>query len=441
MEDSTPPANLSTQPVDVFIIGGGPAGSTAGAWLGKHNCKTLICEKEKFPRFHIGESLLPNGNRILQEIGVWGKIQSAGFIEKYAAEFTLPDRSQSVRNVFSEGLIANMDHAYQVERSRFDKILLDHAAASGCAVRQQTVVESTIKSRRGWTVVVRNLQTGEEQNIEAQWIIDASGRNCVMGPALGIERERIPYPGRFAIFNHFKGVLRSPNKESGDIIVLRLEDAWFWVIPISRTLTSVGVVAQRSGRTKSKESREAFFWRKVRQSSFLVEYLSEATAVHEFMVESDYSFSYASFGLDRVLLTGDAASFIDPVFSSGVYLALESGLLAAKTIHAELQRKQGSVHPGLYRRYTKSMKTRIRTMRKMIEAYYDNSSFDVFMSPRQVCRIPQAINTILAGCVEPPFRVRWRVWMFHQICKLHKFRPFLGTVQWNAISKSTGGIR
>lgn len=441
MDGSTSPLNPSTQSVDVLIIGGGPAGSTAGAWLGNHGCKTLICEKEKFPRFHIGESLLPNGNRILKEIGVWEKIQNAGFIEKYAAEFTLPDRSRSVRNVFSEGLVANLDQAYQVERSRFDQILLDHAATSGCAVRQETVVASTVRSRTGWTVVARNLQTGEEQQIEARWIIDASGRNCVMGPTLGIEKERIPYPGRFAVFNHFKGVKRSPDKEGGDIIVLRLEDAWFWLIPISKTLTSVGLVAQKGSRNNSKESREAFFWRKIRESAFLVGSLSEATAVDEFRVESDYCFSYAGFGLDRVLLTGDAASFIDPVFSSGVYLALESGLLAARTIHGELERKRESVSFGLYRRYTKSIKTRIRTLRHMIEAYYDNSSFDVFMTPGGPYDIPRAVNTILAGCIDPPFKVRWRVWMFHQICKLNKVRPFLGKVQWSAVSKSSEGIR
>jgi flavin-dependent dehydrogenase len=431
----TPETYRSQTSVDVFIIGGGPAGSTAGAWLGKQGVSTLLCEKEKFPRFHIGESLLPNGNRILKETGVWEKVQAAGFVKKYGALFTLPNKSREVRNVFSEGLVKDMDQTYQVERSRFDKILLDHAEASGCQVRQQTKVKAIIKTNDGWTLTIENVATGEEQQISAKWILDASGRNCIMGRILNLKKELIPYPGRFAVFNHFTGFTRATGEEGGDIIVLRLQDAWFWAIPISDSVTSVGVVAQKWDREGGEESREEFFWKKVHESSFLTDALSKATPQQEYRIESDYCFSYESFAQDRVLLTGDAASFIDPVFSSGVYLALESGLLAAKTVQEQLAKNRSQVSPRVYQAYTKSMKGRIHTIRLLIEAYYDNRSFEVFMVPRPKFKIPQAINSVLAGCTDPPFKVRWRFWLFRKICDLNKKRRIAAPVRWKSFTQ------
>ena len=425
------------QSFDVLIIGGGPAGSTAGAWLGNNGIRALICEKEQFPRFHIGESLLPNGNHILQEIGVWEKIEKAGFVEKWGAEFTLPDRSSVVRNIFSEGLVKNMDQTYQVERSRFDKLLLDHAAESGCEVRQRSRVLKATRTEDGWAVVIENLDTCQEQTIFARWIIDASGRNCVMGRTLNFKKEVIPYPGRFAVFNHFDGFKRAPGKEGGDTIILRLEDAWFWAIPISETITSVGVVGQTGDKTGGKDSREDFFWKKVRESPFLTAALSEATAQQDYLVESDYCFSYESFGQDQVLLAGDAASFIDPVFSSGVYLALESGLLAAKTIHDATSNTQVTVKPKTYKNYTRIMKRRIRTIRRLIETFYDNSSFEVFMVPRPKHKIPNAINSIVAGCTLPPFGVRWRYWLFEKLCALHKKFRIAEAIDWSSMSETS----
>ncbi len=437
MENKSSETRSSTQSVDILIIGGGPAGSTAGAWLGQQNYKTLICEKEKFPRFHIGESLLPNGNRILQKIGVWEKIQQAGFIEKHGAEFTLPDRSCSVRNIFANGLVKGLEQTYQVERSRFDEILLNHAAASGCEVRQRTIVSQTIHTENGWSILTKNLDTGAEQTVLSRWIIDASGRNCMMGRNLGLEKETIPYPGRFAVFNHFKGFARAEGKEGGDIIILRLQDAWFWAIPISQTVTSIGVVAQKGARISGKETYEEFFWRKVQESPFLSESLSEASPLDDYRIESDYCFSYETYGNDQTLLTGDAASFIDPVFSSGVYLALESGFLAAETVAKQLRRKNKKVSPKLYTHYTKSMKDRIGVMRRLIESYYDNRSFEVFMFPLPRLKLPRAINSILAGCSNPPFNVRWRFWLFRKICARHMKKPIIPSIHWKSFSEKS----
>jgi len=419
--------------VDVFIIGGGPAGSTAGAWLSQQSRKILICEKERFPRFHIGESLLPNGNHILKEIGVWPQIEAAGFVKKYGAEFTLSDHSKSVRNVFADGLIKGLEQTYQVERARFDQILLNHAEASGCTVRQETLVKETKRTDTGWLVYIQNINTQLIETVETRWLIDASGRNSFMGRFLAIPKEVIPYPGRFAVFNHFENVPRKQSKEGGDIIVLRLEDAWFWIIPISETVTSIGVVAQKGARAGPQESKADFFWKKVNESSFLSETLQNARPIDDYRIESDYCFSYQTYGKEQTLLTGDAASFIDPVFSSGVYLALESGLLAAKTIDKTLKKTPNTINPTLYLNYSRTMKQRIRVIRRLIESYYDNNSFEVFMSPHPRFKIPQAINSILAGCSKPPFPVRWRFWLFETICAIHAKHPLTPPIKWNRL--------
>lgn len=425
------------QSFEVLIIGGGPAGSVAGAWLGQQNRKVLICEKERFPRFHIGESLLPNGNRILQEIGIWEKIKQAGFVEKFGAEFTLPDSSRSVRNVFADGLVKGLDRTYQVERSRFDEILLKHAEESGSQVRQRALVQKIAPTDSGWSIEIKNLDTEETQTIESRWIIDASGRGCVMGRVLGINKEPIPYPGRFAVFNHFEGVPRANGKAGGNINVHRLKDAWFWLIPISDTVTSVGVVAQKGARAKETESREDFFWRKLNESPFLAESLANATATDTYRIESDYCFSYERYGQDQALLAGDAASFIDPVFSSGVYLALESGLLSAKTINTQLKTNNRNVPQRIYARYTRSMKARIQVIRRLIESYYDNKSFEVFMNPQPYFKLPAAINSILAGCSQPPLRVKWRFWLFRKLCELHKKRALAPPIRWRMLNRKT----
>lgn len=413
----------------VIIIGGGPAGSVAATRLAQRGISALVIEREKFPRFHIGESLLPNGNRVLKTIGVWDKIATAGFIEKRGAQFTLANGSHTVRNVFAQGWVSGLDMTYQVERAKFDEILLRHAEEKGTQVWEASEVKKAIRQGDGWQLIIE--REGQTISVTADWVIDASGRHCVMGRALKLAKSPLPYPGRIALFNHFTHMTRDSGETAGDIIVMRLSDAWFWVIPISATATSVGVVLQKNNGRFAGESWESLFWRKVGESSFLSTALAQAKAVGDYRIESDYSFSYDNFGQDRCLLTGDAASFIDPVFSSGVYLALESGLLAADSIADFVSTTQSPKNASrLYARYTQSMKAQIGYMRQLIDIYYDNDACEVFMSPRPTLGLPQAINSVLAGSLQPSFAVGWRLWLFRQICKLHKRRPLVAKIDW-----------
>jgi flavin-dependent dehydrogenase len=430
LQDIPTPGN-SAQKHQVVVIGGGPAGSVAATRLAQAGVDVLVLEREQFPRFHIGESLLPNGNRILKEIGVWEKVAAAGFIEKRGAQFTLADRSRTVRNVFAQGWVKGLDMTYQVERARFDEILLRHADSCGAQVWEQCPVTKVTRTTNGWQIEANH--AGQAQLINADWVIDASGRHCVMGRAMKLAKSALPYPGRMAVFNHFEHMQRDEGEQAGDVIVLRLEHAWFWAIPISPTVTSVGVVLQKNGGRAKDESWEQLFWRKVKESPFLTQALAQATPLGDYRIESDYSFSHETFAADRCLLVGDAASFIDPVFSSGVYLALESGLLAADQIAAALKKSPSPQRETkLYAAYTHSLKTQIGTMRQLIDAYYDNSACEVFMSPRPTLSLPQAINSVLAGSLKPGFPVRWRLWLFKQICKLQKKRPLVPPIAWQA---------
>lgn len=417
----------------VAVIGGGPAGSVAATRLAQQGIEVVLFEREKFPRFHIGESLLPNGNRILKTIGVWDKVAAAGFIEKRGAQFTLPDRSRTVRNVFAQGWVPGLDMTYQVERARFDEILLRHARASGATVHEQAVVRSVGQTPAGWKVSVA--RAGQTETHDVDWIIDASGRHCVMGRALKLQKSSLPYPGRVAVFNHFENMTRDSGDAAGDVIVLRLSDAWFWAIPISTGVTSVGVVLQKGESRKDGENWESLFWRKVGESSFLTAALANARSLGDYRIDSDYSFSYESFGAARTLLTGDAASFIDPVFSSGVYLALESGLLAADTVARQIRRSVNgkAIDTGVYKSYTMRLKRQITHMCRLIDTYYDNDGFDVLMTPRPGLRLPQAVNSVLAGCLNPKWPVRWRLWLFRQLCAVHKKRGLVSRIDWNNI--------
>lgn len=412
----------------VAIIGGGPAGSVAATRLAQHGIDVVLLEREKFPRFHIGESLLPNGNRILKEIGVWDLIAAAGFVEKRGAQFMLPDGSRTVRNVFAQGWIPGLDMTYQVERARFDELLLRHAQTCGADVREEASVCAVQAESNQWTLTYE--QAGQRETTTADWIIDASGRHCFMGRHLQLKKTPLPYPGRVAVFNHFAGLEREGGEQDGDVIVLRLEDAWFWIIPLSARVTSIGVVLQKGTAREKGESWETLFWRKVAESSWLTTKLENVKPLGAYRLESDYSFSYERFGGSRALLVGDAASFIDPVFSSGVYLALETGLLAADTLLTHFSAERPVDEESLYTDYTQTIKQQINHMRKLIDVYYDNDSFEVFMSPRPLCKLPQAINSILAGGLRPGFAVRWRLGLFQWICAWHKQRGIVPRIRW-----------
>jgi flavin-dependent dehydrogenase len=406
--------------VDALIIGAGPAGCTAAALLAEQGMAVTLIEKDTFPRFKIGESLLPGGNHLLKRLGLWEKMDDAGFIRKYGAEFISSDGSDRVHNVFAEGLIKGLDYAYQVERARFDQLLLDNAIEKGAQLVQPARVSTATLEQNSWLVTVKTADT--ETAYRTRWLLDASGRTAFMGHNQQTPKDHIPYPKRFAVYSHFTGVKHNTGREAGNIRITRLKDGWFWSIPLDNEKTSVGVVSVRDRAEWQDQTftPKAFFEQLVARSPYLSDMLENAEPIDQFHLSADYTYSFKHYAGPNYMLLGDAAGFIDPVFSSGVYLAMRSAAMAADAIakaHAQLR-------PLTERecdQYTRQLKSNVRIMRDLIEVYYDPKSFSVFMAPGKRWQIFEAVNSIVAGNSNPNFSVWWRFKLFLVVCKLNRY--------------------
>ncbi|HEB28992.1 MAG TPA: NAD(P)/FAD-dependent oxidoreductase [Porticoccus sp.] len=410
---------MITEHLDVLIVGGGPAGSTAAALLVEAGLKVCIVEKEPFPRFKIGESLLPGGNDILKRLGIWEKMDDAGFIRKYGAEFVSSDGSSRVHNIFSEGLVKGLDYTYQVERSKFDLLLLNNAIKKGASLLQPAKVISTELKEGQWQVAVE--AENQTTQYQATWLLDASGRDAFFGKKQKLAQDTIPYPKRFAVYSHFKGVKRNSGKEAGNIIITRLRDGWFWSIPLDDDKTSVGVVSVRK-RDEWKDpnfTAETFFNNEIKRSTYLSGLLENAQALDDFRITADYTYSFSDYAGPQHMLLGDAAGFIDPIFSSGVYLAMRSATMAVDAI-LPAHREKRTLTTRDCNTYTKKLKSNVRVMRNLIEVYYDPKGFTIFMSPSEKFKLFQSVNSIVAGNSNPGFSLRWRFRLFLLLCKINK---------------------
>ena len=409
---------------DLLVIGGGPAGSCAAARARQHGLRTLVVEKCSFPRFHIGESLLPAGNRVLREIGVWPKIESAGFIPKYGAEFHRADGSAVKKIEFSTSLIPGLDSTFQVERARFDAILLEHAHSLGAEIRVETTVRS-LDTGHGFHRATLSAAGGEE-SVTVPWVIDATGRET----GLMSEQKRMldpsPFPKRIAIYSHFKGVVRAPGRAGGNILIVRIGDGWFWIIPIDAERTSVGLVTTVKDFQAARESPEDHFRRAIAGSSKLRELLGNATPTMGFHVTSDYSYFRRDLARERLVLAGDAGGFFDPIFSSGVYMATSSGALAADMV-ATAHAAKRDLSVGERRRYTRTVKRHAGVFQKLIAAFYDHDAFDVFMCEPVPWDLQRGINSIVAGNADLNWSLWWRFQVFLLVCRMQR--------HWDVVKK------
>ncbi|MGJ8654534.1 MAG: NAD(P)/FAD-dependent oxidoreductase [Opitutaceae bacterium] len=396
---------------DALIIGGGPAGSCAGAALAQAGLQVRIIETSDFSKPRIGESLLPNGNRLFKHIGVWDKIEAAGFVQKFGAEFETPDGSKNVHNIFAKGLISNLDYTYQVERPRFDKLLLEHATELGCKLDTTTKIQSASQHEDYIEVI-----TTCGQKWKTKWLLDASGRRRFLGKLWKLPTDTNQYPSRVAIYNHFKDFKRASGKEGGNIIITRKKDGWFWQIPISETITSVGCVSLSSDLRAAKLGPNEWFEHCVQKCPAVAKRLDQAHTLNEFSSTTDYTHMFRDFCGPRYFLIGDAATFTDPIFSSGVYLSMESAIAASQAII----QSSGSLSTNAQKKYTRTLKQRTKVVRELIDIFYSDSGFAVFMNPTDKFQLFAAVNAIVAGNTKLTFGVRWRYALFKQICRINR---------------------
>jgi flavin-dependent dehydrogenase len=394
---------------DAVIIGGGPGGSTTATFLARAGRRVLLLERERFPRFHVGESLLPYSLPILDRLGVAEKVRAAGYQKKYGAYFWNDMTGEGVRPVdFKDAFNDKHPMAYQVKRADFDHLLLRHSEESGVEVRQETTVEQ-VQFENGRAVGVRAAgRDGVATDIQARAVVDASGQGAFLSKQLGTRRFDSKLK-RAALFAHYEGIRWPDESRPGDILLPVGAGVWYWVIPFSDGTASVGAVFDPSlARQAGAPDLTARFDWMIARSPRMPKLLEGSRRTSKVFAISDYSATSAKMGGDGYVLVGDAATFLDPVFSTGVFLALATGERAAKAIDKALS-KRGRLDAKDLKSYEKEARRLFARFRQFVYNFYDPVFFEAFCTPDPPEKMRQAVTTVLAGGVEdPPFALK--VW-------------------------------
>jgi halogenation protein CepH len=334
----------TTEEADVVVVGGGPGGSTLATLIAMRGHSVVLLEKEKFPRYQIGESLLPSTvHGVCRLTGVADELAKAGFTKKRGGTLRWGANPEPWTFAFSVSpkMTGETSHAYQVERSKFDQILLDHARHMGVDVREEHPVTDVIEEDGRVCGVSYTGADGREGTIRARYVADASGNKSRIYQRAGTTRQYSEFFRSLALFGYFEGGKRLNEPNSGNILCAAFDSGWFWYIPLSPTLTSVGAVVRHDLASKIQGDPETALTALIAECPMISDYLKDARRVTtgpygELRVRKDYSYANSKFWRPGMALVGDAACFVDPIFSSGVHLATYGALLAARSINSVL---------------------------------------------------------------------------------------------------------
>jgi flavin-dependent dehydrogenase len=415
------PANGSMQSItavvnrcDVLVIGGGPAGSTMSACLSQKGWKVTLLEKEHHPRFHIGESLLPLNMPIFDRLGVRQEIEAIGML-KPGAEFNCEGYKPAVY-YFSKAMDKNFPIAYQVRRSEFDHALLRNSARLGTDVREG-VRATEVEFHPGQpTRVHAEDDSGSRLVWETKYLVDASGRDTFLASRLDT-KHRNPEHNSAAVFGHFSGVERRPGQDAGNISVYWFEHGWYWLIPLRDGTTSVGAVCWPYYLKSRKKPVDDFLWDTIRLNPLLAERMKNAALVTPALATGNFSYQSERMVGDGWLLIGDAYAFIDPVFSSGVFLGMNSAELGSEVVDEMLRKGDVSVagNAARLRRYEKTLRRGLKTFSWFIYRITTPAMRKMFMSPRNLFRMEEGILSLLAADIFRRTPIRFPLFMFKVI--------------------------
>jgi flavin-dependent dehydrogenase len=413
------PSQLNTGQMpdaDVIVVGGGPAGNTVAAFLAQRGRRVVLLEKSRHPRFHIGESLLPMNVPILERLGVLGEVERLG-VRKLAADFPAANDRGFNAFDFSRSLPGSPAFAFQVPRAQFDEMLFRRAAQLGVDARDGVEVEDVQLHGDRALAQARDAQ-GNVVRLSARYLVDATGRDTLLGTRLKLKRSH-PRHRSAALFGHFEGVERRAAEHAGNISIYRLAEGWIWLIPLPDGLTSIGVVCLPQVLKSRTGDRQSFFMELLGRVPQLADRMRQARMTGEVHATGNYSYTCDRFHGPGWLMVGDSAAFIDPVFSSGVYLAMHGAERAAALVDAVLS---GGHESRLQRAYEREMRGGMRRFSWFIERFTSPALAWLFANPRNDFRLEEAMISLLAGRVFDARDVSRRLLVFKGIYYLASLR-------------------
>ena len=402
---------------DAIVIGGGPAGSTAALKMRREGLSVLVLDRAQHPRFHIGESMLPRMMALIQELGLESRLSSIPQVEKWGAEFAWaeePEKSMHFR--FDGGLPGvGCTYAFNVERAVFDDMLLRAAQDEGAEVRENVTVKDVPVLRDGDVEVETSAG-----RFKGRWLVDASGQGSFLGKLLKTRRV-IPNHRKIAFFGHFTGVTRKPMPVGGYPTIVMYKEGWFWMIPINSEVVSIGMVMDADEAKKLPVKHdEALMWA-LRRVPHIAHQIKNAQFPSDNHILADFSYRCEPFAGPGYFLVGDAAVFVDPIFSTGATMAMMGGVRVAETI-AKLVRGARNVE-RLRKDYCDYVHNSSKHFFNMIRMYHHQSFRELFMEGEGPLEVHRAVISLLAGNVfppAPPWSIRWRMWYFQMCVWLQK---------------------
>ena len=395
---------MAVESYDVIVAGGGPGGSTVATRLVQSGARVLVLEKERFPRFHLGESLLPMSLTVFDELGVT-PLLDARFIRKHGARFVKGETGEEVIFKFANALREGHPYAFHGPRADIDRVLLDHAARLGAEVRQGWTVRRFVKDGDRVGGVVASGPDGREERLAAKIVVDATGRDAMASRRPGAKIKTPRLERTLAVFSHFDGCQRLGGDDEGDIRIVIVKEGWFWVIPFRGDRTSVGIVLDPSAMGGASGDLDGFLARLFAASPPMRAIMSGARPAFAAQAVADFSYRVPRASGNGWLAIGDAGGFIDPLFSTGFHLAVKGADLASRAIVEALA--QGDVSGARWEAFERQVKAATETYIGVVQAFYEGTLVELLFDRSQRDMMRRMITSVLAGDVFHDEKPRW----------------------------------